>query len=917
MIVSSQLFEAYIECATKCWLRSHAEPAAANVYAEWARAQNEVYRQDALKELLAVLPEGDRAMGPAISKNSKDATWRIAIDVRLRTNELESCLHAVERTASEGRGSTTQFIPYRFEFANKVTKQHKLLVAFDTLLLSEAVGRAVTFGKIMHGDSRATLKVKTPALASELRKRVKDITALLAGDSPPNLVLNRHCSQCEFQARCRRQGIEKDELSLLSGMSEKERKKLHAKGIFTVTQLSYTFRPRRRHRESRGQHEKYHHSLRALAIRENKIHVVVIQDPKLDGTPVYLDVEGLPDRDFYYLIGVRVGTGDGGVQHSFWADSPDEENRIWNEFLGVLSAIPNPRLIHYGKYETVFLKRMQERYGGPCENSAAATAIENAANLVSFVFAQVYFPTSSNGLKDIAGYLGFRRSGSIASGLEAIVWRHRWEASKDPAAKQALLDYNRQDCEALEIVANKLVALYQDASTEEKPPQIEVVYTSDIKRNSPYSFKRIVFVFPEMEVINKAAYWDYQRERVYVKSEYKSKRRFQRRPRSRSPAAPNTTIEYARPKFCPQCRSKAVERHSRKSRTVIDLRFMRYGIKRWITRHILLRYRCKSCTKTFFARNTCAAGKYGPDLMAYTMYLNIELRLPQGHVDSNVGKLFGLHIPRGTTKGFKAMIAHAYHGVYDDLLKRLCNGPLLHVDETSVSVKGKNGYVWVLASMEHVAYFYTPSREGATIRAMLKNFVGVLVSDFYAAYDSMECPQQKCLIHFIRDLNDALLKHPYDGELRELGRAFAGLVKPMVETVDQRGLKRRYLSKHKISVKRFYNQISHRGFTGEDSVKLVERLQKNRGKMFTFLDFDDVPWNNNNAEHAVKAFVSLRRIIDGSTTEEGLRDYLILLSLCETCKFKNVDFLHFLRSDSKNIDDFEISQRKRLMPGAR
>ena len=249
MIVSSQLFEAYLECATKCWLRSRAEPTAGNVYAEWARAQNEAYRQDGLNKLLAIFSEGDFAMGPLISKNSKDATWRIAIDVRLQTNDLESRLHAVERIASEGRDSTTQFIPYRFEFANKLTKQHKLLVAFDTLLLSEAVGRAVTLGKIMHGDGHATLKVKTPALASEVRKRIKDITALLAGNSPPNLVLNRHCSQCEFQARCRRQAMEKDELSLLSGMSEKERKKLHAKGIFTVTQLSYTFRPRRRHRE--------------------------------------------------------------------------------------------------------------------------------------------------------------------------------------------------------------------------------------------------------------------------------------------------------------------------------------------------------------------------------------------------------------------------------------------------------------------------------------------------------------------------------------------------------------------------------------------------------------------------------------------------------------------------------------------
>ena len=65
------------------------------------------------------------------------------------------------------------------------------------------------------------------------------------------------------------------------------------------------------------------------------------------------------------------------------------------------------------------------------------------------------------------------------------------------------------------------------------------------------------------------------------------------------------------------------------------------------------------------------------------------------------------------------------------------------------------GYVWVLASMEEVAYFYTPTREGDTIQALLKDFSGVLVSDFYAAYDAINCPQQKCLIHFIRDLNDA------------------------------------------------------------------------------------------------------------------------------------------------------------------
>src|SRR6516164_6617149 len=137
----------------------------------------------------------------------------------------------------------------------------------DALVLAETIGCEVSIGKIMHGDSNHTLKVNCSSLAREVQKRIPDVTALLADDSPPDLVLNRHCSQCEFEARCRKQATEKDDLSLLSGMSGKDRKKLHDKGIFTVAQLSYTFRPRRRRRKFIGKKEKFHHSLRALAIR--------------------------------------------------------------------------------------------------------------------------------------------------------------------------------------------------------------------------------------------------------------------------------------------------------------------------------------------------------------------------------------------------------------------------------------------------------------------------------------------------------------------------------------------------------------------------------------------------------------------------------------------------------------------------
>jgi predicted RecB family nuclease len=314
------------------------------------------------------------------------------------------------------------------------------------------LGEKVNVGKIIHGDDHKMAQVRIPAQTGEVQRHLEEITTLLC--SPPDLLLIRHCSECEFQARCRQKAVEKDDLSLLSGMTVKERKKLHSKGIFTVTQLSYTFRPRRRPKRLRDKREKYHHALKALAIRENKIHIVGSPELRIDGTPVYLDVEGLPDRDFYYLIGVRCGNPDAATQHSLWADNIEDEKRIWTEFLAILEKVHNPVLIHYGSYETTFLKRMCDRYGLPLAGHQAATAVKAAVNLLSVIFAQVYFPTSSNGLKDIGHFLGVKWSGPVISGLQSVACRLNWEQSRGPELKAALVAYNSEDCAALEVLTS-------------------------------------------------------------------------------------------------------------------------------------------------------------------------------------------------------------------------------------------------------------------------------------------------------------------------------------------------------------------------------------------------------------------------------------------------------------------------------
>src|SRR5262249_10554327 len=252
----------------------------------------------------------------------------------------------------------------------------------------------------------------------------------------------------------------------------------------------------------------------------------------------------------------------------------------------------------------------------------------------------------------------------------------------------------------------------------------------------------------------------------------------------------------------------------------------------------------------------------------------------------------------------KSTAAQIYQGTYEGILNKIVKGRLLHADETQVSIKGKRAYVWVFTTLEEVIYHYTKTREGDFLQELLREFTGVLVSDFYAAYDSMNCAQQKCLIHLMRDLNDDLLKQPFNEELKELVREFAQLLKLIIETVDGFGLKTRYLRKHKKSVWRFYQGIFKRDYKSEIAVYYKNRFAKNQEKLFTFLDYDDIPWNNNNAEHAIKAFASLRKVIGGVSTEKGIREYLTLLSICETCKYKGVSFLEFLRSGEKDIDTF-------------
>jgi len=186
------------------------------------------------------------------------------------------------------------------------------------------------------------------------------------------------------------------------------------------------------------------------------------------------------------------------------------------------------------------------------------------------------------------------------------------------------------------------------------------------------------------------------------------------------------------------------------------------------------------------------------------------MHLPQNIVGQSLERLFGLPFSRGGVNHLKATAAARYRPTYDAILHRLISGNLIQADETKARIKGQDGYVWVFTSLHDVTFVFQATREANFLHEFLQDFTGVLVSDFYSGYDSIQCAQQKCLIHLMRDMNDDLRKQPFNSEMKAVAEAFGELLRTIVTTVDRFGLKKCHLQKHKAAAEAFLDMVEER-----------------------------------------------------------------------------------------------------------
>jgi len=910
--ITSEVLVAYSQCPRKAFLLLYSdEKGVPHEYISILDQQKRINQNQYINRL----KQEGRDIQPYLADYLKNKANFVSNAI-LQVAGLESECGLLTKVQGHSLLGNYHYEPTLFVETHKIIGEQKLELAFVGYVLGRLQRKPPVVGTVVGADGsshRVELGNSDKLIHSLLEPLQK--WANVPSLEPPAIILNKHCATCPFRGSCRVHAEQSDNLSLLSHMTPKAIRKYEKKGIFTVKQLSFLYKPRKRGKRAKKAPVTHKVELQALAIRTGKIYLQELPDLSRQPIELFLDIEGIPDQDMYYLIGLLVCEANSFTYHYFWADTSQEEAQIWQQFLEITNRYPDAPIYHYGDFEPRVITGLSQRY------STDSQSLKNRLiNVNTYVYGKVYFPVRSNGLKDIGTFIGASWTAPNASGLQSLVWRHHWDETQDVNYQRLLVTYNEEDCRALRLLTDKLTKMKDSANTlseidfADRPKQLATEIGEEIHgefkemlqfAHSDYDKKKIRF--RRGKTINDEA-----QEGLSVPKIRKSALPRKHRPR------PTKTVRVPRRDTCPKCANQPLmESRNLTERFIIDLVFTKNGLRKTITRYWGPNGYCPQCYYNYRPPHFSvlrSPQSYGHGFKAWITYQRLFLRLPWRVLAQTVEDTFNEILSEGTIITYIRQISQYYMKAEESLINRIKESPFIHADETTMNIQGNGWYVWVFTDGKHAAFKLSETRESSIAHEFLAGYGGVLISDFYPGYDAIPCKQQKCWVHLIRDMNNDLWDAPFDGEYEAFVQEVSNLIIPIMETVQKYGLKKRHLGKFKERIDKFYAQIiSDKHYKSELTLKYQNRFMRYRESLFTFVEYDGIPWHNNTAESAIR-HLAVQRKISGSFKESFAPSYLILLGIMQTCRFQDKSFLRFLFSGEMDVDSFRDSKSRSLKP---
>jgi len=290
---------------------------------------------------------------------------------------------------------------------------------------------------------------------------------------------------------------------------------------------------------------------------------------------------------------------------------------------------------------------------------------------------------------------------------------------------------------------------------------------------------------------------------------------------------------------------------------------------------------------------------FGPGVEATVAYLHQRHHLGYERLVETCADLFGLRLSEGAVAGMLARLAERARPAYAAIGARVRAGPVIHSDETSARVRGKNWWQWVFGTPDASYHVIAPSRGGDVIDAFLGDAAPeVWCSDLWAPQMLTDVERhQVCLAHQLRDLTyaaeaDAGDERAWAAALRHvLGRAIR--LHHERDRVGPASFARRRTRIERATDRLVFGPPLA---PTTEAHRLQKRYRTHRDSLYVFLDRDDVEPTNNSSERDLRSSVIHRKVTGGYRSAWGAEASAIVTSLLATARKRGDNPYDALRS---------------------
>lgn len=346
-----------------------------------------------------------------------------------------------------------------------------------------------------------------------------------------------------------------------------------------------------------------------------------------------------------------------------------------------------------------------------------------------------------------------------------------------------------------------------------------------------------------------------------------------------------TEVVYHAVDNCPDCGRKLSGGWVHSRRQIIELPQSPMRI----IDHVLVARRCGVCgnrhiPKPDLSNLVLGQSRFGIRVMSVIASMAIICRMPHRVIQNTMRALYGLKISIGEIAEILHKVARYGQVAYNKLLLEVRGSPVVNGDETGWREDGVNGYIWSFSTPSVRYFLYDHSRASSVVKEALGDeFSGTLVSDFYGGYNIYDGVKQRCWVHLLRDLKKLVEKHPNNKSV-DVWAENIKFVYKQAKKISARNLPQmtRVRLRQQLEAKLLKLAIPYLGTKDAPQRVLAKRIDNFLGELFTFVDVDGVPSDNNAAERAVRPAVVLRKITGGSRTPKGSDTKMVLMSLFGT-----------------------------------